>query len=122
MKLEAPDELLSDCCTELEAPGELVGEHRLEFVAVVEIEALVYHLLGPSDSLSGEDLEALPGSLWVAWENWMALDSPHHSGWMQVLDGYPAGYEDSSGKLYFKNANCHVIFCRVILYPIKWLK
>ena len=104
MKLEAPDGLLSDCCTELEAPDELMGEHRLEFVAVVEIEALVDHLLGPSDSLSGEDLEALPGSLWVAWENWMTLDSPpleHHNIWMKVLDGHPAGYEDSSGNLKF---------------------
>ena len=112
MKLEAPVGLLSDSCTELEAPGELVGKHRLEFVAVVEFEALVDHHLGPSDSLSGEDLETLSGSLLVARENWMALDSPpleHHNSWMKVLDGHPAGYEDSSGNLKFqtKIANCY---------------
>ena len=102
MKLEAPDGLLSDSCTELEAPGELVGKHQLEFEAVVEFEALVDHLLRPSDSLSGEDFETLPGSLFVARENWMALDSPppeHHSSWMKVLDGHPVVYKNSSGKL-----------------------
>ena len=120
---EDPDELLGDHCTKFEPPGrvlidhwvrlqthdELVGEHRLGFV---EFEALVDHLLGPSDSLSGEDLETLPGSFLVARENWMALDSPHlehHNSWMKVLDGHPAGYEDLSGNLKFKtkNANCH---------------
>ena len=82
-KFEAPDELLGDPCTQFEPPervlidhwvglqthDELVGDHRLEFVAVVEFEALVDHLLGPSDSLSGEDLETLSGSLLVAREN-----------------------------------------------------
>ena len=138
--IESPDKLLGDCCTEFEPPYELLGdhcttfeppgrvlidhwvrlqthdvlvdEHRLECVAVVELEALVDHHLGPSDSLSGEDVETLPGSLLVARENWMALDSPpleHHNSWMKVLDGHPAGYEDSSGNLKFKtkNANCH---------------
>ena len=57
----------------------------------MEFEALVDHHLGPS---SGEDLETLPGSLLVARENWMALDSPHlehHNSWMKVLDGHAAG-------------------------------
>ena len=80
MKLEAPDELVSDCCTELEAPGELVGEHQLEFEAVVEFEALVDHLLGPSDSLSGKVLETRSGSLLVA------LDSPPiAAGWRSLI-------------------------------------
>ena len=88
-----------------------MGEHRLELEAVVEFEALVHHL-GPSDSTSGKVLETQSGSLLVAWENWMALDTSHlehHSSWMKVLDGHPAGYEDLSGNLKFqtRNANCH---------------
>ena len=83
----------------------------------MEFEALVDNHLRPSDSLSGEDLETLPGSLLVARENWMALDSPpleHHSSWMKVLDGYPASCEESSGNLKFqtKNANCHSTNCK----------
>ena len=63
------------------------------------------HHLGASDSLS----DSLSGSISVAQQDCMALDSPHlehHSCWMQVLDnGHPAGCEDSSGNLKFKTQN-----------------
>ena len=106
-KFEPLVEVVIDHRVELQSPGELV-EHRLKFEVVVKFETSVDHHLGASDSLS----DSLSGSVLVAQQDWMALDSPlqeHHSSWMQVLDdGHPVGCEDSSGNLHkSKNSLLH---------------
>ena len=109
-EFEPPDELLGGHCmefeplvevvidhrVELQFPGELVGEHQLKFEVVVKFETSADHHLGASDS-------SMSGSVLVAQQDCMALDSPHlehHSSWVHVLDnGHPAGCKDLSGNL-----------------------